>query len=67
MEVVAQVQPLSMGWCLDCHRHPEPHLRPPELVTAMDWVAPEDPEGFGRKLRERRRISPSTECATCHR
>ena len=67
MEVVAQVQPLSMGWCLDCHRHPEPHLRPPELVTAMDWVAPEDPEGYGRTLREQRRISPSTECATCHR
>jgi menaquinone reductase, multiheme cytochrome c subunit len=67
MEVVAQVQPLSMGWCLDCHRNPEPHLRPPELVTAMDWVAPEDPESFGRTLRELRRISPSTECATCHR
>jgi hypothetical protein len=37
MEVVAQAQPLSMGWCLDCHRNPEPHIRPPWRVTDMDW------------------------------
>src|SRR3954468_18509045 len=28
MDVVAQAQPLSMGWCLDCHRNPAGHLRP---------------------------------------
>jgi hypothetical protein len=28
MEVVRQEEPLSMGWCLDCHRNPEPELRP---------------------------------------
>ena len=28
MEVVEQVEALSMGWCLDCHRDPDPHLRP---------------------------------------
>ena len=67
MEVVAQVQPLSMSWCLDCHRHPEPNLRPPEAVTAMDWVAPEDPESYGRRLRSARAINPSTDCWTCHR
>jgi len=67
MEVVAQVQPLSMGWCLDCHRHPEGHLRPSELVTRMDWVAPEDPLVYGRRLREAGKINPSTQCWTCHR
>ncbi len=35
MEVVRQVAPLSMGWCLDCHRDPDPHPRPPEEVTSM--------------------------------
>jgi len=67
MEVVQQVAPLSMGWCLDCHRQPERHLRPPELVTSMDWVAPEDPVAYGRRLREQRGIRPSTDCWTCHR
>ncbi|MEX0995023.1 MAG: cytochrome c3 family protein, partial [Balneolaceae bacterium] len=28
MEVVHQSEPLSMGWCLDCHREPENHIRP---------------------------------------
>ena len=67
MEVVTQVHRLSMGWCLDCHRHPEPHLRPPALVTTMNWVAPEDPEVYGRKLRLANNINPSTQCWTCHR
>ncbi len=67
MDVVTQVHRLSMGWCLDCHRHPEPHLRPPAMVTKMDWVAPEDPEVYGRKLRQANNINPSTQCWTCHR
>src|SRR5688572_19352373 len=28
MPVVEMAKPLSMGWCLDCHRDPEPELRP---------------------------------------
>ncbi len=67
MEVVSQVAPLSMGWCLDCHRDPDPHLRPPEQVTSMTWTAPGDPREVGRQLRQAARIDPSTECWTCHR
>lgn len=67
MEVVRQVAPLSMGWCLDCHRNPDPHLRPPELVTSMSWVAPEDPASYGSRLRVQKGIRPSTDCWTCHR
>jgi hypothetical protein len=67
MEAVTQVESLSMGWCLDCHRHPDRHLRPPEMVTRMDWVPPEDPEVFGQRLREAGQINPSTQCWTCHR
>jgi hypothetical protein len=38
MEVVRQEKPLSMGWCLECHRDPGSHLRPREVaVTNMDW------------------------------
>ncbi|MFH5802527.1 cytochrome c3 family protein [Alienimonas sp. DA493] len=37
MEVVEQVMPLSMGWCVECHRNPQDALRPPELVTNLAW------------------------------
>ncbi|MCS6913664.1 MAG: cytochrome c family protein, partial [Myxococcota bacterium] len=33
MERVRQVEPLSMGWCLECHRDPAPRLRPVEFIT----------------------------------
>ena len=67
MDRVTQVETLRMGWCLDCHRNPEPHLRPKELVTDLDWVPGEDPELLGKRLREELNINPSTSCSTCHR
>ncbi len=67
MEVVAQREALTMSWCLDCHREPEAHLRPLEMVTKLDWVPDEDPSVLGRRLRESLAIDPSTDCTTCHR
>ena len=67
MEVVSQENTLAMGWCLDCHRAPEAHLRPPELVTKMDYV-PERPQlEVGAELRKAHNINPPTDCSTCHR
>jgi len=40
---VFQAQNLSMGWCLDCHRAPEQHLRPLDQITNMNWSALDDP------------------------
>jgi hypothetical protein len=37
MEVVHQVQPLSMSWCLECHSDPALNLRPVEAITKMGW------------------------------
>jgi len=67
METVYQAEPLSMAWCLDCHRRPERPLRPVEFVTAMDWTPNEDPVALGSRLRQERGINPSTDCSTCHR
>lgn len=67
MEQVRQVETLSMGWCLDCHRNPLPHLRPAEFVTRMDWVPNEDPGLLGVRLRDQYRTNPSVDCSTCHR
>ena len=69
MEVVHQAQPLTMGWCLGCHRNPEPYLRPLEEIAMMDYM-PEDQESLGRRLREEFRIRDReelTDCSLCHR
>ena len=67
MEVVYQAEPLSMGWCLDCHRDPEPRLRPVEEITNMAWAPAEDRRTVGARLREQYNINPSEDCSTCHR
>lgn len=38
MEVVKQVQPLSMSWCIECHDNPAKNLRPVEALTKMGWT-----------------------------
>jgi len=67
MEVVYQAQELSMGWCLDCHRDPDSHLRPVDQVTNMAWEPAEDRRELGARLREQYAIHPSEDCSTCHR
>ncbi len=67
MEEVRQEEALSMGWCLECHRAPEKHLRPPEMVTDMNWKPEKEQIELGRRLREERNINPPTDCITCHR
>ncbi len=67
MDKVQQVQPLSMSWCLDCHRNPNPNLRPVSEITNMEYQAPENQEEFARQFREENDINPNDECSTCHR
>jgi hypothetical protein len=67
MEVVMQAEPLSMGWCLDCHRNPEPHLRPKDEVTNMEWSPSRDHAEFARAAMEERGLAPPADCTGCHR
>lgn len=67
MTVVEQAEPLNMGWCLECHRSPDAHLRPEEFVTDMTWTPSGDPAALGAELRAKHDINPSTDCTTCHR
>ena len=74
MEVVSIVEPMSMGWCLECHRAPEEHLRDPALVTTMGLAEEvrEDDDTFEaykaanleRIVREG--IAPPENCSACH-
>lgn len=67
MERVQTVAPLSMGWCLDCHRNPDPHLRPREKVFDLGWTTAEDRNALGARLRQEYGVNPRTDCSTCHR
>jgi len=67
MEEVTLSEPLSMGWCLDCHRNPDGHLRPLDQVTNMKWEPPADQAEFARTVRTEKDINPPTECSGCHR
>lgn len=64
---VSQVAPLSMGWCLDCHRNPAPNIRPVEFVTKLDWQPDRPAEEIGRELIAQKGINPPVDCAGCHR
>lgn len=68
---VRQVSPLSMGWCLECHRNPAPNIRPVEQVTNLAWDARRDmgrdPADIGREIVAARHINPPVNCSGCHR
>lgn len=65
MVEVYQKEPLSMGWCLSCHRAPEAHLRPPSEATNMTWQQPSPT--FGAEFRKANNINPPEDCSACHR
>jgi hypothetical protein len=56
-----------MSWCLECHRRPEPNLRPVEEVVNMEWKPEGDPEAVGRELAAKNDVRTRTSCTTCHR
>ncbi|MSR38537.1 MAG: cytochrome C [Planctomycetes bacterium] len=68
MEVVRQVEPLSMGWCLDCHRNAAPHIRPAGvMVTQMDWQPTDTSIATAEMRLNANELNPPTQCSACHR
>ncbi len=73
MEIVRQVEPLSMGWCLECHRDASSHIRPTgTLTTKMDWTPDAPSIAAAKKLLAWQgdnppALNPPTHCSACHR
>lgn len=69
MDIVEQKQPLSMGWCLDCHRNPDQHLRDltQTKVTDMSWVPPDNQNDLAKRLIQDKQLNPPEDCSACHR
>jgi len=76
MPEVYHVQPLSMGWCLDCHRDPGPALLEPEnkdKLTRLPWVKDHLDERARNKsaktaeeVATTQNIKPPQNCGACH-
>jgi hypothetical protein len=68
MPLTAKGEPLTMRWCLDCHRDPAPQLRPRAEIFAPIWTPPSDQAERGRQLAAQLQVhtTPLTSCSTCH-
>ena len=70
MAQVAQATPLSMGWCVSCHRDPAQNLRPRAEITTMGWAADHnlaDSAAVGERFMQAYGVARLTTCSTCHR
>lgn len=69
MEVVTHSKPLSMGFCLDCHRNPASHVRPLDQITNLNWTPAQmaDHDKWAADFVKNNKISPPQSCTGCHR
>jgi hypothetical protein len=70
MPLAWKEEPMTMEWCLDCHRHPENHLRDKKDVFRMDLVlSTQDQIRKGHELVKTHGIEVDrlTNCSVCHR
>lgn len=67
MRTVGQQEPLSMSWCLECHRNPTPHLRPRQEVTNMAWDTTKAKYDAFADASRARQPNPPISCSGCHR
>ncbi len=74
MDEVYHAKSLTMAFCLDCHRHPAPALRPLDKVTDLGWKWSEDPrtaaekqQVAGEKFQREWKVQSLQTCSACHR
>jgi hypothetical protein len=69
MDVVMHMKPLSMGFCLDCHRAPEEHVRMKSDIFNLDspTIAAHSGLAAAKTFVHDWRINPPQSCSGCHR
>jgi hypothetical protein len=69
MDVVMHMKPLSMGFCLDCHRAPEEHVRLKGNIFNLDSPTIAQQSGLvaAKMFVHDWRINPPQSCSGCHR
>lgn len=69
MEEVYHAKPLSMAFCLECHRNPENFIRPVDEVTNLNFQYDSREEQIeqGTKFVHDWKVNPPQSCSGCHR
>jgi len=74
MDEVYHAKPLSMSFCLNCHRDPAAFIRPADKVTDLGWKWNPDPdvaahmqETNGVELVKHWHVESLQNCSACHR
>jgi hypothetical protein len=74
MDEVRHAKPLSMAFCLECHRDPASRIRPVDKVTDLNWTWNPDPaiaaelqRVNGEKLVHDWNVESLQNCSACHR
>lgn len=69
MALMRQAQPLTMQWCLDCHRDPGPRLAPRAREFDPSFTPADDPLHDARAYLARYHVHTAhlTDCSVCHR
>ncbi|WP_426435555.1 cytochrome c3 family protein [Bradyrhizobium genosp. P] len=69
MKLTRQAAPLTMSWCLDCHRDPAKALRPRDAIFNTEWQPPADHDRLAREMMAAYHIRTDhlTDCSICHR
>lgn len=69
MEEVYHAKPLSMAFCLECHRNPENFIRPVDEVTNLNFKydSREEQVTQGTKFVHDWKVNPPQSCSGCHR
>ncbi|WP_010582175.1 cytochrome c3 family protein [Schlesneria paludicola] len=66
MPLMRRAHTLQMGWCLDCHAHPERSIRPLDEIYSFGIKhTSREQEDLSRELRIDSK--PLLDCGTCHR
>jgi mono/diheme cytochrome c family protein len=74
MDEVYHAKPLSMSFCLNCHRDPAAFIRPANQATDLGWKWSSDPgvaasmqETNGPALVKHWHVESLQNCSACHR
>jgi hypothetical protein len=69
MDVVRHEKPLSMAFCLDCHRDPASRIRDPKDVFNLDSrsLAEQGRIEDAHKFIKDWNVTPPQSCSGCHR
>jgi hypothetical protein len=68
MPLTRQAAPLTMQWCLECHRDPGPRLGPADMLFDTTFRPRNTDADARRRLAAWHvRTTALTDCSTCHR